>query len=484
VKAWPIDPLNLGDFKLEVSEKLPQATKGIPNGLTLSQYFTWMADYGDPLKFAREYQKFRSYLVETIAFGAKTVSCCGTSIATALTQAERQGMIVNSWPPSTQSLIRNTVSIQTDVKIHARYRSMIALGLTPEMARNYVPMMQEVTRDFFEHELKSSSNGVIDLKPKLKQLTLRIAAQCFLSLGKGSMSNSTHGLLEEFEKHFVTFNAGVFSIKNPFPFTAFGKAMEAREHIVSMIRKLLRESDSQDHRSMLQSVRNGKDDNGQPFSEEMICDQVLLVLWAGHDTSNASITCALLLLLDNPEWLQKCVEEQLAVAEAAGKSKDAQNLELSSDIFKQMPILEACIQETLRIYSPAVGVVKRTAGEIKVPDSQAVLPPDTMIFYSLLNSMNDPLAPGFDQNRWKFNPEQWLNPTQQLPSNIAFGWGIHACPGKLVALQEVKVILSQLLRTYKLEKVDRKPITRESMLFAPFPTTKESFLVKFTPRTK
>src|SRR5436305_5516958 len=84
---------------------------------------------------------------------------------------------------------------------------------------------------------------------------------------------------------------------------------------------------------------------GEEFSDREIRDQVMTLMFAGHDTSTSTLAFMLHELARHPEVVRRLQEEQDRVLGRA--SPTAQQLE------KEMPYLEMVLDEVLRLYPPA-----------------------------------------------------------------------------------------------------------------------------------
>ena len=86
-----------------------------------------------------------------------------------------------------------------------------------------------------------------------------------------------------------------------------------------------------------------KDDNRMMTRDEMK-DNILNLIFAGHDTTYASISTLLYHLSQNPDAMEALSEEVSTLSEP-----------LKSDELKNAPILNACIHESWRMDPPVLG---------------------------------------------------------------------------------------------------------------------------------
>ncbi len=102
------------------------------------------------------------------------------------------------------------------------------------------------------------------------------------------------------------------------------------------------DSDRQDILSLLVGARG---EGGEAFSDREIRDQVMTLMFAGHDTSTSTLTFMLHELSRHPEALARLHEEQDRVLGGATPTVD--------QLEREMPYLDMVLDEVLRLYPPA-----------------------------------------------------------------------------------------------------------------------------------
>jgi cytochrome P450 len=137
---------------------------------------------------------------------------------------------------------------------------------------------------------------------------------------------------------------------------------------------------------------------------------------------------------------------------------------VSSAKLSRLPILNAVIDETLRMHAPLQQDFPRD-----VPPEGAVLagkflPGGTTVHLQMYAVHTDP-------NLWeepdKFMPERWLkeNPTDALNEIIPFSRGVRVCTGRNLARAELRMILSMLVYYFEFQRIgndDMTPVTVSS----------------------
>jgi cytochrome P450 family 12 len=170
-------------------------------------------------------------------------------------------------------------------------------------------------------------------------------------------------------------------------------------------------------------------------------------------------------LAKNPDKQDKLREELTRIL----PDKDTP---LNGDRMKNMPYLRAVIKETLRLYSPAVMNMRRTAENVVLRGYQ--VPQGIDIFFGLLHMFHD--GKNFEQPA-DFIPERWLKDQHEdaCPhlrkthpfSYLPFGFGARFCVGKRIAEMELEVFMSRLIRNYKVEWNHPDMVMRFNMIYAP-----------------
>ncbi|OUS37706.1 cytochrome [Rhodobacterales bacterium 56_14_T64] len=178
---------------------------------------------------------------------------------------------------------------------------------------------------------------------------------------------------------------------------------------------------------------------GEYFDTEEMVDQVAIFFLAGHETSASALAWTLYLMAQYPDWQDR------VAAEAEGLEEQSfavmSKLRLSRDVFR----------EALRLYPPVPMMVRQATCPEQfrnrdVPvGSQLVVSPWHLHRHDRLWDNPD----GFDPGRWGTENGKIC----QREAYIPFSTGARVCPGAGFAMVEGPLILSMLLRHYRIEVV-------------------------------
>jgi cytochrome P450 len=194
-------------------------------------------------------------------------------------------------------------------------------------------------------------------------------------------------------------------------------------------------TDRGDLLSMLLASVDEEGDGGK-LSDRQVRDEAMTLMLAGHDTSAAALEWMCYLLAKHPEVAARCREE---IGRVIGE-RDA----TAADVGR-LSYLQAVIQETLRLYPPAIGVFLRQAVKELQIGGYAIAPGSLLALSSYVTHRDARWFP--DPER--FEPERFLAPQMGGIPNGAyfpFGAGPRVCIGQSFAMTEMTLIAATLLR--------------------------------------
>jgi cytochrome P450 len=193
---------------------------------------------------------------------------------------------------------------------------------------------------------------------------------------------------------------------------------------------------------ILLSVEDETDGTG--MSDLQIRDELMSLLFAGHDTSAAALSWLLYLVALHPEVEAKILAE-------AESLKDA-----GATALPRLPYTEMVVKEVLRLYPSGWVTTRQTVEEWKV--GPYLIPAGSDVWLSPWVTQRDPRYFAQPQAFW---PERWEGGKleRELPrlAYSPFGGGPHQCIGQPLAMLEISLIAASLLKEYHLELVTEPP---------------------------
>jgi cytochrome P450 len=237
----------------------------------------------------------------------------------------------------------------------------------------------------------------------------------------------------------------------------WGRMNQQRRKIDDLIyaeieeRRLQPDASRTDILSLMMAAR---DENGQPMTDEELRDELMTLLFAGHESTATALAWAFYWIHHLPSVRQKLLQE----LDSLGENPDP--MEIS-----RLPYLSAICQETLRIYPVGTQTFARQVlTPVELMGHQ--LEPGTAVFASIyLTHRREDLYP----EPLQFKPERFLerqfSPYEYLP----FGGGSRRCIGLALAQLEMKLVLATILRDFDLVLAQKKPVQakRRGVTLAP-----------------
>jgi cytochrome P450 len=187
---------------------------------------------------------------------------------------------------------------------------------------------------------------------------------------------------------------------------------------------------------ILSLLIDAEDEDGSRLSDQELRDQVMTLMFAGHDTATSTVTFLFYELARNPHEIAPLVEEASA----------------SDDLVGGMPRLDMALDETLRMYPPAWIGPRRSIEPFELCGVH--VPGGVFVNYCSWASHH---LPEVFPEPSRFRPERFAPEAKAaLPKGayVPFGGGSRTCIGMRFGQLEVKAIAAEVLRRFRLELVD------------------------------
>ncbi|BAY83727.1 cytochrome P450 [Calothrix parasitica NIES-267] len=403
----------------------------------------------------KRYKKYGS-VFKTSIFGNPTIIMIGSEANRFLFTNDNK-YFSNQWPSSTRILLGSaSVAVQRG-GIHQKRRKILSQAFQPRALCEYTSTMEEILQNYCD---KWEKTDTLTWYPEIRKYTFDVA--CKLLVGTDSASDTE--LLELFEEWI----AGLFTLPIRLPWTRFSKALRCRKFLLDKIEKIVLQRQQQpvSNKDALGILLQATDDDGNRLDLEEIKDQILTLLFAGHETLTSALASMCFLLAQHPEVFKKVREEQKQL----GLSQP-----LNSENLKQMTYLDQVIKEVLR-FSPPVGGGFREVIE-SCEFNGYLIPKGWTVSYAVPKTHQDnniytePL--NFDPER--FAPSRAEDKSKPF-ANIPFAGGMRECIGKEFARLEMKLFAAFLVREFDWQLLPDENLNnyRTSII-----TLKDKFKVKF-----
>ena len=341
-----------------------------------------------------------------------------------------------------------------DGDYHRRARRIMLPAFHRErIAASHATMIEET-----EQALASWREGeVLDVYHWARRLTLRVAMRALFGLDPDERGKGAQAAIE-FERALSFYGTDFVVRVMRGPRTPWRRMLAARKALDRIVyaeierRRQQPDPERADVMSMLIEATDAED--GSRLSNREIRDQVMTLLFAGHDTTTSTISFMFYELARHPAVVARLLAEQDAQLQH-GRPTAAQL------VGGELPELEMVIDETLRKYPPA-WVGPRRAREAFEFEGVAV-PERAFVNYSSWASHH---LPDVFAEPEAFRPERFAPAAKAALAKgayVPFGGGSRTCIGMRFGQLEVRAIASLILANCSLSLPDTFQMSMRQM---------------------
>jgi sterol 14alpha-demethylase len=330
---------------------------------------------------------------------------------------------------------------------YLRQRAVIMPRFKAAVMKQYVGAMTEQSMNLVG---QLGDAGEFDLIPTLGPVVMDIAAHSF-------MGREFHQQLgHEFFDLFRDFSGGMeFVLPLWLPTPKMIRSQRAKKKIHAILQQWIekRRAAPLDEPDFFQGMIESKYPDGTPIPDELIRHLIILLVWAGHETTAGQVSWALADLIQNAGYQQVIRDELKAVL------GDSDGSAMSWEHAVAMEKMDLALRETERLH-PVAFIMSRKAAADFERDGHSFKKDDWVLLApSITHRMDEHFADPDAYDPERFNPEAG-GAKVESNSLIGFGGGMHRCAGVNFARMEMKVLLAVLLQNYDMELLDEvKPIS-------------------------
>jgi cytochrome P450 len=296
---------------------------------------------------------------------------------------------------------------------------------------------------------------VVDVYEWMRGLAMRIAMRALLGLdpdeaGKGAAA------AEHFERALGFYGTDFHLRLLRGPGSPWSKMVRSRAVLDEIVhaeiaqRRTAADGSKMDILSLLVGVR---DEAGEGFTDKEIRDQLMTLMFAGHDTSTSTLTFMMHELARHPDIVARLWAEQDEVL--GGRTPGIDELE------REMPYLDMVLDEVLRLYPPAWIGPRRAVRDFEFGGHSV-----SRGAYVNYCSWASHRLPEFFPEPEAFVPERFTRERKAaLPRGayVPFGGGRRICIGKRFGQIEVKLVATMLLQRLRLDAMPGRTMTVRQM---------------------
>lgn len=318
--------------------------------------------------------------------------------------------------------------LSLDGQKHKRERKLMMPSFHGERMHYYGNLVHEIVDRIFS---KQRVNSVFIAREITQDISLTVILEVVFGLTEGEKFDRIAQLIKSILNRFnqpinISFLFYEFLRKDWGKWSPWGNFIRIQKELDELIYHEIetRRTETNDQQiDMLSLLLSAQDENGQGMTNQELRDELMLILFAGHETTAIAMAWSLYWIHYHPEIKDKLLGE-------------LDNLPANSDgmTIYQQPYLTAVCNETLRIYPVAMLTFPRIVTEpVELLGHQ--LSKGTVLLGCIYNThQRQDLYP----SPYQFKPERFLERQYSPYEFLPFGGGVRRCLGEALASYEMK----------------------------------------------
>lgn len=363
-------------------------------------------------------------------------------------------------------------------------RRLAMEALSHRHLRSFYPTVAEVaTRLRRRWERAAARRDVLDLPEELKRFTVDLTTQLAFGHDLNTIEQEGDIIQDKLELLLPAVSQRLFAI---LPWWRIVRLPADRrlDRAVDDVRAWLRErvesarsrlaadpARAARPQNFLEAMLVAKDERGRPFDDEVVLGNALTMLVAGEDTTAYSVAWAVHHLIDAPS---ETAALRADVDRVLGDDAVPADIETAGDL----TYAGAVANEAMRLRPVAPLFFFEPLTDTVIDDVE--IPKGTTI--ALLTRVPATAAANFEEPA-RFRPARWVDGqasgAHEASAHQPFGSGPRICPGRTLALLEMKVLLATLYKSFDVTRVGLSDSVREVFAFTMVP---EGLRVRLSPR--
>ncbi|MYM87094.1 cytochrome P450 [Rugamonas sp. FT82W] len=369
-----------------------------------------------------------------------------------------------------------------------RQRKLVMRALTPEVIHNFFPTLTALTERLHKRwEAAIAAGKPVDVLRDLKAYTLDVTIGLAMGQDINTLELEEHPLQRDIE---FLFHMVAKRLTSPFAYWRVPMLRRADDHeaiaaaariqtaifgFIAEVRKriALNPALRQKPSNMLEALIVARDEPDSGLTDEAVVGNAITMVFAGEDTTSNTTAWLIDFLSTHPQAAQRMAAETEQVLGAKAVLDDYHLLD-------RLKYIDAATREAMRLKPVAPIMAAQPTEDTVVGDLW--VPAGTVIFLLLRQSSERDCELAQPES---FQPERWLegangggdDPARKL---FPFGGGPRFCPGRYLAMAEIKMAMSMLVKNFAIERVPGAAPVEERFTFTMTPSALPVRLIKKT----
>lgn len=325
-----------------------------------------------------------------------------------------------------------------------RRRDMIQPVFDPDRLETYVPSMVDRSRAFVDG---LDPGRTYDIGAEMRRLTFSILLDAVfgtdVEYDEYNLQQAAAHLLEPGKPRKQPI---AYTVPMWVPIPMWRRYHSAIEEFEGVIQTLLDSRDPGEGADFLSMLLTVSDEQGV-LTETELRDELMTMLFAGHETTATALTFTWQLLGTHPSVDQR-LEAELdeVLGEGVPTAADLADLEYTEHV----------VREAMRLYPPVPALGREPTeptelGGHQIAEGTTVAPSQWVVHHD----------PDLYEDPWEFRPGRWERRPPGDRHRFAyfpFGGGPRRCIGEQFAMMEAKLVVATVANRYRFRAVDDSPL--------------------------
>ncbi|MBK9928092.1 MAG: cytochrome P450 [Anaerolineales bacterium] len=313
---------------------------------------------------------------------------------------------------------------------HADHRAY----MLPYFHRNFIGRHHDACVEVTERKLASWKMGEqIDLRSEMEQLAMWLATKPILGLDPEKEGEALGHRLENSLK--LMFSPFALLFPYNIPGTPFHRLLKSAEELERVVKDIVatRKAKGTDGDDILSALIRLHEEDPARMSENDLIGHTIMFR-GGYSPNGMALYWTILLLTQHPEFFKKVLAE---IEQAMGEESP------TPEQLDQLPLLDAALKETMRLIPAGIWTARYAMEPFQLGDYR--LKKGTWVMMSAYVTHR---IPDVFSDPYKFLPERWLTIHPSAYEFMSFSAGPRYCIGQPLAMMQLKIALSIILRRY------------------------------------
>lgn len=357
-------------------------------------------------------------------------------------------------------------------------RRLTMEALSHRNLKGFYPTLKGVVERLYRHwKLASDTGREVQLTSDLQRFLVDVMTQLAfgydvkaLADGEGGGGGGGEISPRQFDEVFEAVNRRLIA---PFPYWRFVR-LPADRHLDRVLQQVFpwisrlvdaararvaaEPARAEQPTNFLEAMLCARDESGQPFSNKVILGNALHILAGGQDTTANTLAWAAHEICDRPDVVSALREE---LDDALGEAIMPADIEMAG----KLVYTTAIANEVMRLRPVVPVIFMETNSDLVLGD--VALPRGSATWVLVRPAARD--AEHFADPE-AFRPERWLSPSveggaHEPAAHLPFGSGPRICPGRSLAILEMRVALAMIFRNFDIERVGSRRDVKEVLKF-------------------